>query len=103
MANDTIPISVVDTVVMPLGAVKITPIVINATSDTAYSFSWKVLNISSDTTEQGSFQVVLYGKKANILTTIENKISPALTRRFYGSFSFIETFILSKNKRLIKL
>ena len=102
MANDTIPMPIIDTVVMPMGAVKINPIVINAVGDTAYSFTWKVLNINSDTTDIGSVIITLYGRNANILTTIQNQLSMALVRKFYLSFQFIEAFILSKNKRLIK-
>lgn len=102
LANDTIAIPVIDTVIIPKGAVKINPIVINVTGDTAYCFSWKAININSDTTEVGSIQITMYGRKANALGTIEQRISPALTRRFYGAFSFIEAFVLVKNPRLTK-
>lgn len=102
IANDTISMPIMDTVVMPMGAVKINPIVINAVGDTAYSFTWKVLNISSDTTDIGNIIINLYGRKATILTTIQNQSSITLIRKFYPSFTFIEAFILSKNKRLIK-
>jgi len=85
-----------------LGAIPIIPIVVNANGDSAYSVSWRINSITSDTSVQPIVFIYVHDKKGAILSIIETKLSQSVSRKFFGSFSFVDSFILGNIPRFKK-
>jgi hypothetical protein len=67
--------------ITPKSAIKIKPIQVSSfKKDTAYSFSWEIFNITSDTSKIVSSNVYLYDRRGFKISTLSTEIPPAILK-----------------------
>lgn len=91
-----------DTVLVPLGAIVINPIIVNAQGDSAFSLNFYAFDVKADTVSGCQTYITLAGKNGQSLSSFNQLIPSSVLNKWSESPAPIYDYILFMNPRFIR-
>lgn len=90
-----------DTILFKPGSIQIQPVVVDVKGSQAYSISWTIFGLGSDTSYGATAYVVLHDKKGKQVADFNQPIPSSITNLWLDN-KVIDDYILLMNPRFIK-